>query len=109
MTGGSHEQRPAFSRIKTKGCKDTRKLLMKAMDREEIEEIVRRYTRYFNKLNDRYEEFIETEEREDIFMAMQRLYEACILQGEWGQADENAASMTLSEIWNVMEEVRGNW
>ena len=78
-------------------------------DREEIEEIVRRYTRYFNKLNDRYEEFIEIEEGEDIFMAMQRLYEECILQGEWGQADENAAPVTLSEIWDVMDEVRENW
>lgn len=93
--------------------KNTKKLLTEAMgraaDRKEIEEIVRRYTGYFNKLNDRYEEFIETEEREDIFMAMQRLYEECILQGEYGQADENAAPVTLSEVWNVMDEVRENW
>lgn len=92
---------------------DTKKLLTEAMDRaagrEEIEEIVRRYTGYFNKLNDRYEEFIETEEREDLYMAMQKLYEECILQGEYGQADENAAPVTLSEIWNVMDEVRENW
>lgn len=96
-----------------KCCKETRKLLTEAMeraaDRDEIREIVRRYTRYFNKLNDRYEAFVETEEREDIFVAMQRLYEECILQGEWGQADENAAPITLSEIWDVMDEVRENW
>ena len=93
--------------------KNTKKLLAEAMDRaadrKEIEEIVRRYTQFFNKLNDRYEEFIETEEREDIFMAMQRLYEECILQGEYGQADGNATPVTLSEIWNVMDEVRENW
>ncbi len=89
--------------------KDTRKQLLETTDRKEIEEIVRRYTRYFNKLNDRYEEFIETEEREDIFMAMQRLYEECILHGECGQADEKAAPLTLLQIWDVMDEVRENW
>ena len=103
----------AAYRSARKCYKDTKKLLGEAMgraaDRKEIEEIVRRYTGYFNKLNDRYEEFIETEEREDIFMAMQRLYEECILQGEYGQADENAAPVTLSEIWNVMDEVREGW
>lgn len=99
----------AAYRCARKCCKDTRKLLLETTDREGIEEIVRRYTQYFNKLNDRYDEFIETEEREDIFMAMQRLYEECILQGECGQADENAAPMTLSEIWDVMDEVRENW
>lgn len=103
----------AAYRSARKCYKDTKKLLTEAMgraaDRKEIEEIVRRYTQSFNKLNDRYEEFIETEEREDIFMAMQRLYEECILQGEYGQADENAAPVTLSEIWNVMDEERENW
>lgn len=103
----------AAYRSARKCYKDTKKLLTEAMgraaDREKIEEIVRRYTGYFNKLNDRYEEFIETEEREDIFMAMQRLYEECILHGECGQTDENAAPVTLSEIWNVMDEVRENW
>ena len=89
--------------------KDTKKRLLETTDRAGIEEAVRRYTQHFNKLNDRYEEFIETEEREDIFMAMQRLYEECILHGECGQADEKAAPMTLSEVWDVMDEVRENW
>ena len=89
--------------------KDTKKRLLETMDRAGIEEAIRRYTQHFNKLNDRYEEFIETEEREDIFMAMQRLYEECILHGECGQADEKAAPMTLSEVWDVMDEVRENW
>ena len=103
----------AAYRSAKKCYKDTKKLLTEAMgraaDRKEIEEIVRRYTQSFNKLNDRYEEFIETEEREDIFLAMQRLYEECILQGEYWQADVNAAPVTLSEIWNVMDEARENW
>ena len=103
----------AAYRSARKCYKNTKKLLTEAMsraaDRKEIEEIIRRYTQSFNKLNDRYEEFIETEEREDIFMAMQRLYEECILQGEYGQADENAVPVTLSEVWNVMDEVRENW
>ncbi len=103
----------AAYRSARKCYKDTKKLLTEAMgraaDRKEIQEIVRGYTQSFNKLNNRYEEFIETEEREDVFMAMERLYEDCILQGEYGQADENAVPVTLSEIWNVMDEVRENW
>lgn len=89
--------------------KDTKKLLCQTADRAGIEEVVRRYTEHFNKLNKRYEEFIETQEREDIFMAMQKLYEDCVLERECGQADEKAAPMTLSEIWDMMDEVREDW
>ena len=89
--------------------KDTKKLLCQTADRAGIEEVVRRYTEHFNKLNKRYEEFIETQEREDIFMAMQKLYEDCVLERECGQTDEKAAPMTLSEIWDMMDEVREDW
>ncbi len=89
--------------------KDTKKQLSETADRDGIKEIVRNYTQHFNKLNSRYEDFIETEEREDIFMAMQKLYEECILHGECGQADEKAAPLTLSELWDVMDEVREDW
>ena len=42
-------------------------------------------------------------------MAMQKLYEECVLHGKCGQADEKAAPLTLSEVWDVMDEVRDNW
>ena len=99
----------AAYRSARKCYKDTRKQLSETADRDEIKEIVRRYTRHFNMLNERYDQFIETEEREDIFLAMQKLYEECVLHGECGQADEKAAPLTLSEIWDVMDEVRDNW
>lgn len=89
--------------------KDTKKQLLETADRIGIEDIVRRYTQHFNRLNERYEEFIETEEREDIYAAMQTLYEECILHGECGQADVKTAPLTLLEVWDVMDEVRGNW
>lgn len=89
--------------------KDTKKKLLEAGDRAKIQEIIRGYTRHFNKLNDRYEKFIETEEREDIFMAMQQLYEDCVLHGKWGETDRKAVPLTLSEVWDVMDEVRENW
>ena len=89
--------------------KDTKKLLCQTVDRAGIEEAVRKYTGHFNKLNRRYGEFIETQEREDIFMAMQKLYEECVLQGERRQADEKAVPMTISEIWDMMDEVREDW
>lgn len=47
--------------------------------------------------------------REDIFAAMQKLYEECILHGECGQADERAAPFTLSRILDIMDEVWEGW
>lgn len=99
----------AAYRSTVKCYKDTKKKLLETVDRAEIEESIRRYTKHFNKLNDRYEEFIETEEREDIFMAMQQLYEECILHGKCGETDGKTAPLTLSEVWDVMDEVRENW
>lgn len=89
--------------------KDTKKKLLEAADREQIEEIAREYTRHFNRLNSRYEDFIETEEREDIFQAMQQLYEECILHGACGEVDDKRAPLTLEELWDAMEEAREDW
>ena len=89
--------------------KDTKKSLEAAHDRAEIEMIVRQYTRKFNELNEKYDEFIETEEREDIFAAMQQLYEECILHGKCGETDETNAGITLGEIWNIMDGERDDW
>ena len=99
----------AAYRSARKRYKDTRKQLSEIADRDGIEEIVRSYTKYFNMLNECYDEFIETKEREDIFLAMQNLYEECVLHGECGQDDEKAAPLTLWEIWDVMDEVRDTW
>lgn len=84
-----------------KCCKETKKMLLAAESREEIEEIVRQYTLFFNALNAKYDMFIETEEREDIFVAMQQLFEDCL-------ADKGIA-ITLDEVWNVMDEMREEW
>lgn len=99
----------AAYRSARKCYKDTKKQLLEATGREQIEEIVRGYTRHFNKLNEKYEEFIETEEREDIFQAMQNLYEECILHGVCRETDEKKAPITLEEVWDVMESVREDW
>ncbi len=60
-------------------------------------------------MNEKYEEFIETEERGDIFQAMQNLYEECILHGACGEMDEKKAPLTLEEVWDVMESEREDW
>lgn len=89
--------------------RDTKKKLLAAADRGQMEEIARQYTLCFNKLNSRYEEFIETEEREDIFAAMQQLYEECVLHGAWRESNEETVPLTLEELWNIMEDVREDW
>lgn len=99
----------AAYRSARKCYKDTKKKLLEAVDRSQIEEIVRGYTLHFNMLNGKYEEFIETGEREDIFQAMRNLYEECILHGACGEADEKNALLTLEDVWDVMESERGDW
>ena len=83
--------------------KDTRVKLQSAATKEEIEKIVREYTTVFNQLNAKYDEFIETTEREDIFAAMEQLFNDCICP------NPALSLISLEEIWSIMDEVRDNW
>ena len=56
-----------------------------------------------------YSEFIETEEREDIFVAIKKLYETCILHEDYNQEAEKHAIVTLQEIWDIIDENRDLW
>lgn len=40
---------------------------------------------------------------------MQNLYEECILHGVCGEMNEKEVSITLEEVWDVMESVREDW
>lgn len=99
----------AAYRSAVKCYKDTKKQLLAANTREALENIIRQYTLHFNHLNEKYDEFIETVEREDIFMAMKQLYEECILHRTCSETDEPNAMLTLGEAWNIMDEVRDDW
>ena len=91
--------------------KNTKKQLSKTVARQEILHIVQAYTEQFNLLNKKYKEFIETEEREDIFAAMKQLYEDCLLKRfpEVDIVSENSLDITLEEIYDAMDEVRRDW
>lgn len=67
------------------------------------------YTQHFNALNEKYNEFIETEEREDIFLVMEQLYEECILHSAGETMDEKNVIISLEEIWNIMDNEREDW
>ena len=89
---------------KTFKCyKDTRVKLQSAATKEEIEKIVCEYTTLFNQLNAKYNEFIETTEREDIYAAMEQLYNDCICP------NPALSLVSLEDIWRIMDEVRDNW
>ncbi|MBS6953375.1 MAG: hypothetical protein KH230_09075 [Enterocloster asparagiformis] len=78
----------------------TRRLLQQAASRGELEQAVRDYGECFNRLNRRYEEFIETEEREDVFSALERLYREELGSG---------APMGLEEFLGILDGVRDDW
>ncbi len=89
--------------------KETKKQMQTANTKSALEDIIRQYTIHFNRLNQKYDEFIETMERDDIYMAMQQLYEECVLHGTCGETDETNALLTLEEAWDIMDEVRDDW
>ena len=108
---GSEFVPPAAYKKAVQCYKNTRKQLLAAVDRQEVLHIVQTYTEQFNQLNEKYEEFIETEEREDIFAAMKQLYEDYIIRRftEREIGSENSMDITLEEVYNAMEEVRRDW
>lgn len=79
--------------------KDIRKLFLKAEWREQIENAVSDYTVFFNELNQKFDLFIETDEREDIFETMEQLYNECI-------SDD---IITWNEVETIMETIRNGW
>ena len=89
--------------------KKTKKQMQTVNTRSALEDIIRQYTLHFNRLNRQYHEFIETTEREDIFMAMKQLYEECILHSPYFGAEEPHTLPTLEEAWDIMDELRENW
>lgn len=89
--------------------KETKKKLQMAESREEVIEAITQYTLKFNQLNSKYDEFIETEEREDIFVAIKKLYETCILHEDYNLEAEKHAIVTLQEIWDVIDKNRDLW
>lgn len=78
----------------------TKKRLRQAQGKEEIEAAVRDYGECFNRLNRRYEEFIETVEREDVFRALEQLYREEL---------EGKSFVDLEEFLGILDDVRDDW
>lgn len=80
--------------------KNTKKLMQEADSKEVIVVVAMEYIEFFNKLNAKYDEFIETEEREDIFMAMEQIYKECL---------QYKNLISLQELYDVMDGERDDW
>lgn len=95
---------PAGAYKATMKCyKRAKEQFQKVSTREDVEKIAREYTIFFNNLNEKYDEFIETDEREDIFNTIKILYEDYIASSVCGNL------ITLEEVWDVMDSVREDW
>lgn len=108
---GSEFVPPAAYKKSLQCYKNTGKKLREAAGRQDILRIAQEYTEEFNKLNKKYKEFIETDEREDIFDIMKQLYEDYVVSrfANSENAAENGLDITWAEIENVMEELREDW
>ena len=80
--------------------KNTKKQMQEAASREAVIAVTKEYVEAFNKLNAKYEEFIETEEREDIYRAMEQIYKECI---------RHKNLISLNELFDVMDDERDDW
>ena len=80
--------------------KNTKKLMIEAESREMIVVAAVEYIKLFNTLNDKYDEFIETEERDDIFAAMEQIYMECV---------QHKKLISIQELFDVMDDERDDW
>ncbi|MDO4166884.1 MAG: hypothetical protein Q4D32_05725 [Eubacteriales bacterium] len=80
--------------------KKTKKLLEQAGTREEAVAAAKEYGLCFNRLNQKYHQFIETDEREDLFLVLEQLYEQFL-------KDKNL--IDLDAFLNILDEIRDEW
>ncbi|MBD5134647.1 MAG: hypothetical protein HDT39_01590 [Lachnospiraceae bacterium] len=80
--------------------KKTRKQLKQVKTREEAVEVVKEYGCCFNLLNKRYDEFIETDEREDLFSVLEQLYEEFL---------RDKGLIGLDDFLDILDEIREEW
>ena len=80
--------------------KKAKKQLEQVNTREEAVTAVKEYGLYFNRLNRQYDQFIETDEREDLFLVLEQLYEQFL-------KDKNL--IDLDEFLDVLDEIRDEW
>ncbi len=89
----------AFKKAKDQ-YKKTKKAFLKAESKEMAVLAVKEYGEVFNRLNRRYNEFIETEEREDIFSILGELYKECLSSKDLISEDE---------VMNILDGIRDDW
>ena len=80
--------------------KKTKKQLDQVSAREEVVAAAKEYGQSFNRLNRQYDQFIETDEREDIFLVLEQLYEQFL---------KDKKLIDLDEFLNVLDEIRDEW
>ncbi len=80
--------------------KKTKKHLEQAGTRDEAVAAVKEYGLCFNRLNRQYDQFIETDEREDLFLVLEQLYEQFL---------KNKNLIDLDAFLNILDEIRDEW
>ena len=80
--------------------KKTKKQLEQANTKEEAVAAVQEYGLNFNRLNRQYDQFIETDEREDLFCVLEQLYEQFL---------KNKKLIDLNEFLDILDEIRDEW
>lgn len=80
--------------------KKTKKQLEQAGTKEEAVAAAKEYGLSFNRLNKQYDQFIETDEREDLFLVLEQLYEEFL-------KDKNL--IDLDEFLDILDEIRDEW
>ena len=80
--------------------KKTKKQMAQIRTKEDALAAAEEYGRCFNGLNRRYGQFIETEEREDIFQVLERLYHQCL---------QNKNLVERDDFLNALDEIRDGW
>lgn len=80
--------------------KRTKRAFMQARDREAVILAIKEYAIRFNRLNQYYAGVMQTEERENIFAVLERIYQETVEDKGWFKREE-VKEMLLSQIWGT--------
>lgn len=94
----------AAYQVVEKQYKKTLEQFLAADNRKDVYMAVQKFAQTLNKLNQKYDLFIETQERDDLFKALETIYQRCVKKDL-----PVCKEVSLEQVWNWLDEMREDW
>ena len=84
--------------------KKTLEQFLAADNKKDIYIAVQKFAKTLNKLNEKYDLFIETQERDDLFEALETIYQYCVKKNL-----PVCKEVSLEQVLDWLDEMREDW